>query len=215
MKGSRWNKRFWASTRGRIISLLRRRISTVNELAEALSLTDNAIRAHLAALERDGLVQVSGMRPGTRRPTSIYALTPEAEHLFPKIYGPILRHLVDVLSERLPARKVDELVRDTGQRMAESHRGAVMAEGLRERIRQTVAVLREWGGMAEVEETNERTAIRCFDCPLAVAAAGQPQVCRLMETVIAGLVRAPVRQHCQSEPVPQCYFEIGGNGAAR
>jgi predicted ArsR family transcriptional regulator len=215
MKGPGWNRRFWASTRGRIVSLLRRGTSTVNEMAEALSLTDNAIRAHLAVLERDGLVQVSGTRPGTRRPTSTYALTPEAEQLFPKIYGPVLRHLVEVLSERLPARKVDEIVRDAGQRMAENQRLAVTGKGLRERIRQTVAVLREWGGMAELEETNGRAAIRCFDCPVAVAAAGHPEICRLVETVVASLVRAPVRQHCQTEPVPQCYFEIGGNGAAR
>ena len=53
---SRSDERFFASTRGQIVTLLRRALRTVDELAGELGLTDNAIRAHLAALERDGLV---------------------------------------------------------------------------------------------------------------------------------------------------------------
>src|SRR5439155_2153803 len=94
------DERFWASTRGRIVSLLRRESRTVNELAEALALTDNAVRAQLTALERDGLVRQSGTRPGRRKPNVTYDLTAKAEHLFPKVYGLILRHLLDVLSVR-------------------------------------------------------------------------------------------------------------------
>jgi len=66
----RLDKRFWTSTRGHIILLLRSADRTVNELAEALALTDNAVRAHLVALERDGLVRASGKRPGTRKPNT-------------------------------------------------------------------------------------------------------------------------------------------------
>src|SRR5438132_2469854 len=90
------DQRFWSSTRGRIILLLRRESRSVNELAEALSLTDNAVRAQLVALERDGLVRQTGTRPGKRRPNVLYDLTAKAEQLFPKVYGLILRHLLDV-----------------------------------------------------------------------------------------------------------------------
>src|SRR5919197_4867912 len=103
MRSTRWDQRFWASTRGRIVLLLRRGSRTVNELAAALGLTDNAVRTQLTALERDGLVHASGTRPGTRKPNITYGLTPEAGRLFPKMYGPVLRQLLDVLAERLPA----------------------------------------------------------------------------------------------------------------
>ena len=49
------NDRFWDSTRGRIIVLLRKGECSVNDLAKALDLTDNAVRAHLTALGRHGL----------------------------------------------------------------------------------------------------------------------------------------------------------------
>ena len=72
---------------------LRRASRTVEELAHTLDLTDNAVRAHLATLERDGLVRQAGLRRGPGKPSYTYDLTPESERLFPKAYGPVLRRL--------------------------------------------------------------------------------------------------------------------------
>jgi predicted ArsR family transcriptional regulator len=57
MKVTGWRTRILKSTRGRILDLLRAKEQTVNELAAALELTDNAVRAHLLSLERDGLAR--------------------------------------------------------------------------------------------------------------------------------------------------------------
>jgi predicted ArsR family transcriptional regulator len=57
-------RRFFETTRGQIVGLLRRGRRTVEELARALGLTDNAVRNHLATLERDGLVRQDGVRRG-------------------------------------------------------------------------------------------------------------------------------------------------------
>ena len=209
MKSTRWDRRFWASTRGRVLLLLRRGSRTVNDLASALALTDNAVRTHLDRLERDGLVHPSGTRPGTRKPNITYGLAPEAERLFPKMYGPILHRLLDVLAERLPAKKLDEIVRAVGRRMAADHRYAVRADKLEDRLAEAIAVLGESGGACESERNDGRLLVRCFDCPLAVAVVGHPEMCRLVETMLAVLLGAPVQQRCQMEPAPQCVFEIG------
>jgi predicted ArsR family transcriptional regulator len=73
--------------------LLRHGDRTVEELAQALGLTDNAVRAHLVTLERDRLVRQTGLRRGTSRPAYAYSLTPAAERLFPKACGTLLRML--------------------------------------------------------------------------------------------------------------------------
>src|SRR5258708_19814815 len=103
------NQRFLASTRGQIITLLRRSSHTVDELAQALGLTDNAIRAHLATLERDGIVQQRGVRRGSGKPAAVYGLAPEAEQLFPKAYGPLLHQLLAVLYDPLPPAQLETL----------------------------------------------------------------------------------------------------------
>src|ERR1041385_5375211 len=84
MEGITFDKRFFDSTRGQIVTLLRSAPCTVEELAGKLNLTDNAVRAHLATLERDGLVRQSGLRRGPRKPHFTYVLTDEADKLFPK-----------------------------------------------------------------------------------------------------------------------------------
>ncbi len=94
MKTTKLDERFFDSTRGRIVSLLRGATKTVNELAEELEVTDNAVRAHLLTLERDGLVRQSGVQRGHRKPHFAYELTPEAENLFPKAYDALLNELI-------------------------------------------------------------------------------------------------------------------------
>src|SRR3954470_6572716 len=77
MKPTAWRARLMESTRGKILDLLRPKEQTVNDLAAALGLTDNAVRVHLLSLERDGLIHQAGTQPGFRRPHVTYALSAE------------------------------------------------------------------------------------------------------------------------------------------
>src|SRR5947209_3928354 len=65
---TRLDRRFFATTRGRIVALLRGAAGTVDELAQTLGVTGNAVRAHLSTLERDGLVEPRGLRRGVSKP---------------------------------------------------------------------------------------------------------------------------------------------------
>jgi predicted ArsR family transcriptional regulator len=208
MRPSGWGERFLATTRGRILALLRRSSRTVNELAEALGLTDNAVRAHLATLERDGLVQQTGSRPGFRKPNLTYDVTPAAGRFFPKPYGPLLQQLLVVLSERLAPPELAEALREVGRRVAALYRDDVQGEDLRERVIQAAGVLTELGGLAEVEEGEGKLLIRGFDCPLAAAVEGHPGVCCLAEAMLSELVGAPVAERCLRETPPRCVFEV-------
>jgi len=202
------DERFLTSTRGRIILLLRRESRTVNELAHALALTDNAVRAQLTALERDGLVRQSGSRPGRRKPNVTYDLTPKAEQLFPRVYGVLLHHLLDVLKEGISSKMLEDVVRTVGHRLAQNYRPAVQAGQPQERVDQAIAVLRELGGFCEQHEGNEKVLLQCFECPMAEAVAGHPEVCLLVETFLTDVLGVPVHQRCQADPTPQCRFEI-------
>src|SRR4030095_6554848 len=118
MKRTKLDKRFFGSTRGRLVTLLRGTTKTVNELAEELELTDNAVRAHLLSLERDGLIRQSGTQRGTRKPHFAYELTDEAEHLFPKAYDALLNRLITVLKTRLTSKALKEVLREAGRSLA-------------------------------------------------------------------------------------------------
>src|SRR5438045_907114 len=84
-----WESSIGGPARGRIIGLLRRESRRVEELAASLRVTDNAVRAHLQALERAGLVRSAGVRRtgNAGKPATLYEIVPEAEPLFSSAYA--------------------------------------------------------------------------------------------------------------------------------
>jgi predicted ArsR family transcriptional regulator len=201
----RADQRFFSTTRGRVVQLLRRASRTVEELARTLELTDNAVRAHLATLERDGLVRQGGLRRGLGKPSYTYELTPESERLFPKAYGPVLRRLLDVLAERLGPEELEAALREVGRRLGSSSKAG---GDPRRRLEAAVVALNELGGLAEVEESHGRLLIRGFSCPVAAAVPGHPEICRLAEALVQEIIGAPVRECCARGDPPRCRFEV-------
>jgi predicted ArsR family transcriptional regulator len=203
------DRRFLESTRGRIVALLRRSGRTVEELARALGLTDNGVRAHLATLERDGIVRQRGsVRRGSGggKPAYVYELAPEAEDLFPKAYAPVLLRLLDVLSERLGPVESEGLLRVAGRGLVEGE--TTPSDGSRARLEGAVEVLNKLGGLAELEEGEEAVVIRGYSCPLAAVTPDHPEVCRMIEALIADLAGVPVRENCARGESPRCCFEV-------
>lgn len=201
------DKRFFESTRGQIVTMLRGSPSTVEELAARLELTDNAVRAHLLTLERDGLVRQSGLRRGPRKPHFTYTLTPQADALFPKAYDALLNQLIAVLKDRLDQPEIEEVLREVGRAVA-AGAPAGSKGNLESRVQSALTVLEAMGGSAYVERHDDKMVIRGNDCPLAAAVSVHPEVCRLAETLVAEIVKAPVHENCDRDARPKCRFEI-------
>ncbi|MDE3074964.1 MAG: ArsR family transcriptional regulator [Chloroflexota bacterium] len=206
MAAKAWDRRFFGTTRGRLVMLLRRAARTVDELAEAVDLTDNAVRAHLLTLERDGLVQQQGVRrgPGSGKPAFAYGLTPEAEALFPKAYGEMLRQLLAVLSERLSREEVQEVLHELAGRLAEGHRATGTPA---QRVAAAVSYLGQLGGLAECEARDGGYRISGCSCPVGEILPGNPDACTLAEMVLAEITGLPVQEHCEKQ-LHRCEFEI-------
>jgi predicted ArsR family transcriptional regulator len=198
-------------TRGRIINLLRRSGLTANEIAVRLGLTHNAVRGHLAALQRDGLVHEGGARRGIRRPAVVYELVPEAEAIFSRAYIPFVAHLMRVLQQQLPQRELDDVMRTVGRDLA-SDWPRVHGD-LPKRVTAASELLEDLGALNEVEKLDGGFLIRGYGCLLAQAAHGRPEVCRAMESLLTELLKVPVRECCERGERPRCCFEIAGSGA--
>ena len=206
MANSRWNERFFASTRGQIVMWLRRGSRTVNDLAEALGLTDNGVRAHLAGLERDGLVEQEGVRRGIGKPAFVYRLTPEADGLFPKAYAFLSGLLLEELRQRTGEEGFPSALHAVGRHAGEA--AGVQGADAVERLGGALAVLATLGGDTETTRENRHTEVCAHGCALSAVVAEEPRVCGLMEGFLEGAVGVPVKQHCEHDGRPRCRFDV-------
>lgn len=209
MKTTAWRARLMESTRGKILDLLRPKDQTVNELAAALGLTDNAVRAHLLSLERDGLIRQSGTQPGFRKPHTTYALTPEAEQIFPKAYGVLLDLVLIVISRQLSPKELSAAMREVGRRVADQHLFAVQGKSRNKRIEMALQILKDLGGAATFEKSDGKHFICGNGCPLAAATSRHPEACLIAESLLSRIIGVPVKEHCIHGNAPCCRFEIG------
>lgn len=200
-------------TRAQILLLLRRGAKTVEELAQAVGVTDNAVRLHLAALERDGLVRSLGVRrEGTvGKPATIYGVPPEADSAFSRAYEPVLTTLLVSLTGRLGARELSELLRDVGRQLAST--SASEAASLEQRVRAAAAVLDSLGGDTVIERARnlddaDTWVLRGFACPLSRSVAQCPPLCLAVEELVAGITGANVEEQCDRSESPRCSFLV-------
>ena len=209
MPVARLGNRFFETTRGRIVSALRRGSATVDELARAVGLTDNGVRAHLATLERDGLVRQMGVRrgEGAGKPATLYEISPDAEAALSRAYAPVLVALLDELAERIPEGQRDEIMADVGRRLAVADPARRPAD-LEGRVRAAAALMNSLGGETQVERRDGALAIRGCGCPLSAATARRPEVCRAVQALLTELIGVPVRERCDRGERPQCCFEV-------
>jgi predicted ArsR family transcriptional regulator len=180
----------------------------VNELAETLNLTGNAVRSHLTSLERDGLVQQVGLRPGSRKPHALYALTKDAESLFPSAYSLLLSHVMGVLIRRLPSKELRTNLREVGRTAAQEHHARFDGKTRDQRIEVAVDVLKGLGGDATFQEVEGKRFIRGNGCPLSAATADYPEACLITEALLSEIIDVPVKERCYHGTVPRCCFEI-------
>ena len=201
-------------TSGRILELLRRSPKTVDELAIALDLTRTAVRAQLAGLERDGLVQQVGSRRGASKPSRMYGVTPQAELLFSQAYVPILTRLLHVLATRFSPAEFDSVMHEVGRELME---GRTVPRGhLRERVAGASLLLNELGGLTEVLEEDGGYLIQSHGCPLAAATANHPEVCNALESLLSEFVGSRVTKCCDRFNRERCCFEISsGSGPSQ
>lgn len=203
-----WTDTLLGETRSRLLALLRRSRQSVAQLAGELGISANAVRTHLAAMQRDRLVQPAGLERATGgKPAQLYDITPQAEELFPKAYSAVLSGILQLLEEHAGRDAVVALLREVGVRAGS---GVAEVEGdVAARVEAAAAVLRQLGGDVDVERGAEGWVIRGYGCPLSGVVADHAEVCALAEALVGEVSGLPVRACCAREGRPQCGFWVG------
>ena len=201
---------FFQTTRGRIVqSLKRHRTRTAMELSAEQGVTPNAVRQHLARLERDGLVTSRAQRRGRTKPTLLYSLTAEGDGLFPQRYPLLLNAVLDELASNGGSENVARVFQNIGRRSAARHAKRFAGKDLGQRVAELADFLRERGVMAEHGVSPNGFVLREYNCPFRDTVASHPEVCSVVHTLMEELLPVKPRQVTSiARGDDRCEFEL-------
>ena len=188
---------------------VRRGDRTVNAIAAALAVTDNAVRGHLVALEHDGLLRRAGVQRSGQagQPAAEYELTPAGDEALSAVYPAALAALVAAIGGRLDARGARALFTDAGRRLGSGPR----TEGggsIAVRAQSCANLIESLGGSIVVTAARGRATLHGAGCPLARAVRAEPGTCTMIESMLTQVSGLRVTQRCAHGEHPACRFEL-------
>jgi len=182
------------ASRQRLLELMKRSgDSTIPALATALSLNVETVRHHVRALVEAGHAEKRGSRQtGPGRPEVLYGLTAQAESLFPRREGDLLR----ALAQHLKETGNEKLLESFFASYIDERRGAAHArlQGLTgaARLEEVARIMTELGFMASAEQTRGRPRLHLCHCPLRELVEVTRVPCRAEQSFIRELLGEPL-----------------------
>lgn len=173
-------------TRARVVEQLRHGAQQVADLADALGLSEVAIRRHLQVLEGDGLVEAETVRrDGPGRPGAQYELTQRAQRLFPDRSGELATELLDYLEGVHGREALHDFLRWWQQRQGARYAEELAATGSAGEgatVERLAEVLSEDGYLADARQRTAPdgstvTELTQGHCAIKDAAEAHPELC--------------------------------------
>ncbi|MBJ8053285.1 DeoR family transcriptional regulator [Bacillus cereus] len=168
------------TTKEEIVQLLKvKGEHTVAELAEALEITEMAIRRHLSNLEKDELIYSKMLRQHAGRPTYLYGLSQKGEDTFPKEYKQFAIEILDDLARMGDEKILRYVLQERTKRTEEQLQKKISNQSnLAYKVQEIAAMQEKNGYMVQIKRDGERSFIlEKQNCPLKEIAEKFPQVC--------------------------------------
>ena len=201
-------------TKHRLLERLKRATSaSAAELAEEFGFTDTAIRQHLEALERNGLVERFTTTPtGRGRPPLAWRVTPASANAFPDRHADLTVELIDSVRTALGADALQAVLNARSIRQKAAYTSEVGGGSLSARVHDLARLRSGEGYLAEAHDMSDGSVILVeHHCPIADAARSCDGLCSseldVFRTVLGPTISIERRQHLLAGD-PRCDYVI-------
>ena len=141
------------------------------QLAERLGLTAMAVRQHLYALQREGLVTAEERPVPIGRPAKFWRLTPEADHLFPEAYAELSVALINSVKDAFGDEGLERVLTSRCARQRTDYGKRIRpGDSIERKVRELAKVRTEEGYMAEIRKDDDGFLLVESHCPICAAA---------------------------------------------
>ena len=141
-------------------------------LAERLGLTAMAVRQHLYALQREGLVSAEERPVPIGRPAKFWSLTRDADRLFPEAYAELSVALIDSVKDAFGDEGLERVLTSRCARQRLDYGKRIKpGDSLKKKLQELAKVRSEEGYMAEIKSEGEGSYLLIENhCPICAAA---------------------------------------------
>jgi predicted ArsR family transcriptional regulator len=142
------------------------------QLAERLGLTAMAVRQHLYALQREGLVTAEERPVPIGRPAKFWRLTRDADRLFPEAYAELSVALIDSVKDAFGDEGLERVLTSRCARQRVDYAKRIKrGDPLQKKLEELAKVRTEEGYMAEIRAEGEGSFLLIENhCPICAAA---------------------------------------------
>lgn len=169
--------------------------ASAGELAESLGQTREACRQQLLQLQRLGLVcahkKSSG---GAGRPTQLFSLSDEGEHLFPKRYDELSLLLLDTVSDELGEVQLKRLMGAITDRQVAAWQAQLAGLPLRKKLEALKDFYFKDDAYTQVIEDASGLWLVEQNCPFLNLAMERPALCSITVSTLSRLLGFEVRR---------------------
>ena len=211
-----------SSTQSRVLELLKKNLElSVDQISDHLQVAKTAVRRHLLAMERRGLLQRHFRAAQRGRPILTFSLTAKSKYLFPSKEAEILNDLLNFLSQKNQDEFLEEFFEGYWEKRLKSVMSRIRKKdenNLEARLQALKEVLEEDGFMPDthIDKKHDEIMLRQCHCPLEAASQFSTLPCRLEQRLIAKVLNAPVSSlTLRSDNNPVCEFRLPLSKARR
>jgi predicted ArsR family transcriptional regulator len=187
---------------------------SVAELSRNLTVTRTAVRQHLAALMREGLVGPGATRPSGGRPQQLYLLTDVGKEVFPRRYSWFAQLLINAMAREHGTAGLRARLGRIASAVAAQVRGRLSAtKNPRQKVQQLAALMDEFGYDAHLaKDVGGSVTIEAENCVFQKLAMKNPQICHFDLAVLSASTGRRVELHeCMAQGGQVCRFRFTRN----
>jgi predicted ArsR family transcriptional regulator len=182
-------------------------------LAVHFNITAMAIRQHLYALQKEGLVTYQEEARPMGRPAKLWQLTPAADRFFPNGYAELTLSLIDSVKEAFGNAGLDRLLDVRTCHQIDAYRAMIPHEEPLERKLELLATFRmQEGYIAEIQSLDDGSFLLIENhCPICAAATACTGLCarelEIFQTILGKGVLVERTEHIVSGE-RRCVYKI-------
>lgn len=185
--------------------------ATVDELATKLEITRNAIRQHLAVLEKDGFVTLGTSRPTGGRPEQLYILTEAGRELFPRHYSWFAQLIVESIKQESGEKGLKQRMEAMGELVAKDLRQQQAAlEGQQQKVEKLATIMKQLGYDTEnAKIVNGIPVIEANNCIFHNLAIKNPEICQFDIALMSTFTDSSINhEECMASGGNVCRFKF-------